>query len=215
MSLIVGLTGGVASGKSTVEAAFRELGVPVIDADQVAREVVAPGEPALDAIAQRFGRDIIAPDGNLDRRALRAIVFSDDQARRDLEGMIHPAIRDRLRAWRDALDAPYGILSAATLVENGMSALCDRLLVVDVEPERQRERVMARDGIDAAMAESMLAAQLDRRTRRDAAQDVLCNAGSVADLEAAVEELHAYYLALAAGTEDAGKRWHLCPDSPH
>lgn len=209
MSLVIGLTGGVASGKSTVEQAFAVRDVPVIDADQVARAVVAPGEPALAAIRERFGIEVLQPDGSLDRPALRAIVFSDGAARHDLEAITHPAIRERLQGWRDALEAPYGVLSAATLVETGMSALCERLLVVDVEPAKQRERVMARDGIDATMADGMLAAQIDRQARLDAAHDVLHNTGSIAALEASVATLHAYYMALADGTADAERSWRL------
>ncbi|MHA7833626.1 MAG: dephospho-CoA kinase, partial [Algiphilus sp.] len=117
MALVIGLTGGVASGKSTVEAAFEALGVPVIDADQVARAVVAPGEPALAAIAAHFGQAVLQPDGTLNRRALREQVFADAQARKALEGITHPAIRARLQQWRDALTAPYGVLSAAILIE--------------------------------------------------------------------------------------------------
>lgn len=209
MSLIVGLTGGVASGKSTVERAFAALGVPVIDADQVARAVVAPGEPALAAIAERFGEAILDEEGGLDRAALRAIVFNDEGARRDLEAITHPAIRQRLQAWREALTAPYGVLSAALMVEGGLSQLCDRVLVVDAEETQQRERLMARDGVDAAMAERMLAAQADRQTRLSAADDVLSNSGGVAALEACVGRLHDFYTRLAAGEADSAERWRL------
>lgn len=209
MSLVVGLTGGVASGKSTVERAFAALGVPVIDADQVARDVVAPGEPALAAIAERFGAAILDDEGGLDRAALRAVVFNDEDARRDLEAITHPAIRQRLQAWREALTAPYGVLSAALMVEGGLSRLCDRVLVVDTEEAKQRERLMARDGVDTAMAERMLAAQADRQTRLSAADDVLSNSGDVTALEAGVVRLHDFYTRLAAGEADPGEQWRL------
>lgn len=209
MSLVVGLTGGVASGKSTVERAFADLGVPVIDADQVAREVVAPGEPALAAIAERFGEAVLDAEGGLDRSGLRAIVFNDEGARRDLEAITHPAIRERLLAWREALTAPYGVLSAALMVEGGLARLCDRVLVVDAEEAQQRERVMARDDVDADMAERMLAAQADRQTRLSAADDVLCNSSDVPALEAGVERLHDFYSRLAAGEADASERIRL------
>lgn len=209
MSLVIGLTGGVASGKSTVERAFAALGVPVIDADQVARAVVAPGEPALATIAERFGDEVLDEEGSLDRPALRAIVFNDERARRDLEAIMHPAIRERLQAWREALTAPYGVLSAALMVEGGLSQLCDRVLVVDAEETQQRERLMARDAVDAAMAERMLAAQADRQTRLSAADDVLSNSGDVEALEACVGRLNDFYTRLAAGEADPAERWRL------
>ncbi|WP_043766305.1 dephospho-CoA kinase [Algiphilus aromaticivorans] len=209
MSLVVGLTGGVASGKSTVERAFAALGVPVIDADQVAREVVAPGEPALAAIAERFGEAVLDAEGCLDRSGLRAIVFNDEGARRDLEAITHPAIRERLLAWREALTAPYGVLSAALMVEGGLARLCDRVLVVDAEEAQQRDRVMARDAVDADMAERMLAAQVNRQTRLSAADDVLCNSSDVTALEAGVERLHDFYSRLAAGEADTSERIRL------
>lgn len=209
MSLVVGLNGGVASGKSTVERAFSALGVPVIDADQVARAVVAPGEPALAAIVERFGESVLDATGALDRPALRVIVFSDEGARRDLEAITHPAIRERLLAWREALTAPYGVLSAALMVEAGLSRLCDRVLVVDAEEAQQRARLMARDGVDAEMAERMLAAQVDRQTRLALADDVLCNSADMRTLEDAVARLHDFYSRLAAGTAAPSERMRL------
>lgn len=205
-ALVVGLTGGVASGKSTVESAFRALGVPVIDADQVARDVVASGKPALRAIAERFGSDILQADGSLDRRALREIVFADAGARRDLEAITHPHIRDVLREWKQALDGPYGVLSAAILVEAGLNGLCDRTLVVDAPETAQRERLTARDRVSAALAQQMLDAQLPRDKRLQWADDVIRNEGAVDALPAAVARLHAHYLALAAGQEAPSQR---------
>lgn len=213
MALVIGLTGGVASGKSAVEAVFRALEVPVIDADQVSRQVVEPGEPTLAAIAERFGRDILAADGSLNRRALREIVFADAAARRDLEVITHPPIRAALAAWKGALTAPYGVLSAAILVEMGLdegpNGLCDRVLVVDVPVETQRKRLMARDGVDAALAEQMLAAQAPRQRRLAAADDVVVNDGALDALPALVGRLHAHYLAVAAGQADPARRLRL------
>lgn len=209
MALVVGLTGGVASGKSTVERAFRDLGVAVIDADQVAREVVQPGEPALEAIAAHFGTDILQADGSLDRRALRTQVFADEAARRALEAITHPAIRDRLQQWREGLSAPYGVLSAAILVEAGLNALCDRVLVVDTARETQRQRLIARDGLDDVLAEQMLAAQADRETRLQAADDVIVNDDGVEALAASVATCHDFYLRLARGEAGAESRLHL------
>lgn len=209
MALIVGLTGGVASGKSTVERAFQELGVPVIDADQVAREVVKPGQPALERIAARFGADILLPDGSLDRRALRALVFADEDARRALEGITHPAIRERLRQWREALTAPYGVLSAAILVEAGLNSLCDRVLVVDASRDTQLRRLMARDGVDAALAEQMLAAQATREQRLEAADDVIVNENGIGTISEWVASCHAFYLQLAHGEAQAQTQLRL------
>jgi len=209
MALVIGLTGGVASGKSTVERAFRDLDVPVIDADQVAREVVQPGEPTLEAIVARFGVSILQSDGTLDRRALRALVFADEDARRALEAITHPAIRERLQQWRDGLSAPYGVLSAAILVEAGLNALCDRVLVVDASRATQRQRLMARDGIDAALAERMLAAQADRQTRLDAADDVIVNEEGMEALPDWVASCHAFYLRLARGDAQPDSCLHL------
>lgn len=209
MALIVGLTGGVASGKSTVERAFQDLGVPVIDADQVAREVVKPGEPALEQIAAHFGADVLLPDGCLDRRALRSRVFADEEARRTLERITHPAIRERLQRWREALSAPYGVLSAAILVEAGLNTLCDRVLVVDTSRETQRRRLMARDGVDEALAEQMLAAQATREQRLRAADDVIVNDDGIEAIAEWVASCDAFYLQLARGTAQAQTRLRL------
>ena len=127
----------------------------------------------------------------------------------DLEAITHPAIRERLMQWREALTAPYGVLSAALMVEGGVSRLCDRVLVVDTDEAQQRERLMARDGVDLAMAERMLAAQADRQTRLSIADDVLCNAGDIATLEGCVERLHGFYNRLAAGEAEPGEQWRL------
>lgn len=199
MVLIVGLTGGVASGKTLVEGQFRALAVPVIDADQVARDVVAPGQPALAAIRKQFGAEMLTADGQLDRRRMRALVFADEAARRRLEAITHPAIRDRLRQWRDGLDAPYGVLSAAIMVESGLGGLADRILVVDAPESLQLARLMQRDEIAETLARGMIAAQASRAERLARAHDVLRNDGDAALVEAAVRRLHQHYLALAAG----------------
>ncbi|MEQ9010103.1 dephospho-CoA kinase [Algiphilus sp.] len=209
MALVIGLTGGVASGKSTVEAAFRALDVPVIDADQVARAVVEPGEPALAAIVDHFGEAVLQADGTLNRRALRERVFTDDEARKALEGITHPAIRLRLQQWREGLTAVYGVLSAAILVEAGLDRLCDRVLVVDASVETQRRRLMARDAVDEALAEQMLAAQATREQRLAAADDVILNEDSVDDLSVLVRHCHQFYLRLARGEANAHDRLRL------
>lgn len=193
----VGLTGGVASGKSLVSAQFRALGVPVLDADQVSRAVVEPGQPALAEIAQRFGETILLADGQLDRRRLREIVFSDPEARRDLERITHPPIRAAIRDWLDQQCAPYCILENAILIESGMDHLVDRVLVVDVPQAVQRERLQQRDGIDAALVERMLAAQSPRALRLERADDVLVNTGTPLETADSVLRLHDLYLTRA------------------
>lgn len=195
----IGLTGGIACGKSLAAQAFRALGVPVIEADQVARQVVAAGSPGLDALRERFGRKFLLADGTLDRRALRELVFADEVARRDLELITHPLIRARLLAWRDAQSAPYGVLDVPILIESGMDTLVHRILVVDAPAELQLQRLMARDHIPEQLGRQMLAAQAERDARLARADDVLNNTGAPADVARSVQQLHALYLALASG----------------
>jgi len=207
--LTVGLTGGIASGKSIAASAFSALGVPVLNADLVAREVVAPGSPALQQIRERFGAAFITPAGELDRRRMREHVFASTEARRALEAITHPAIRARLVQWRDAQRAPYCVLDVPILVESGMDALVDRILVIDAPRELQVQRLMARDGVGQALAEQMLAAQASREERLARADDVIANAGPPGAVRAAVERLHASYLALADGREQPASGLHL------
>lgn len=197
--LAVGLTGGIASGKSLAVAAFRALGAPVIEGDQVARQVVMPGTPGLAAIRERFGAEFIQPDGALNRRKLRELVFADEAARRDLEHITHPLIRASLLAWRDAQTAPYGILDVPILIESGMDALVQRILVVDAPPELQLARLKARDRIPEELGRQMLAAQAERPARLARADDVIDNVGEPAAVARAVQQLHALYLALGRG----------------
>jgi dephospho-CoA kinase len=197
-SLTIGLTGGIASGKSTVQSQFAERGVPVLDADQVARDVVAPGSGALDDIAREFGTQMLLADGSLDRRRMREHVFADPQRLRRLEAITHPLIRARMREWRAAQRSPYCVLSVAILVEARMQDMVDRVLVVDVPVEVQRQRLCQRDGVDLALAEQMLAAQLSRDVRLAAADDVLMNDGPPTLIEQHVGRLHDFYLKLAA-----------------
>lgn len=199
MALIIGLTGGVASGKSHVLSLFQSLGVPTIEADEVGRTVVAPGEPALAEIAAAFGSHLLLPDGTLDRRALRGIVFGDAMALKRLEAITHPHIFTRLRAWLAVQQAPYCILSAAILIESGMLALCNRVLVVDTPEAVQINRLMRRDGIDVALAGQMLARQSSRAERLVAAHEVIENPDPPGDLLPQVQALHARYSTLCAG----------------
>lgn len=201
----VGLTGGVASGKSLVSAQFRTLGVPVLDADQVSRTVVEPGQPALAEIAAHFGEAVLLPDGQLDRRRLREIVFADPSARRRLEQITHPRIRERISAWMDAQTAAYCILENAILIESGMDGLVDRVLVVDVPEDTQRARLMRRDGISETLVEQMMAAQSPRKLRLERADDVLTNTGTPDETADAVLRLHDTYLARATAARAASQ----------
>lgn len=195
--LVIGLTGGIASGKSTAGNAFIALGVPLLDGDHVAREVVAPPSPALTAIAARFGAEYLLADGTLDRRRLRERVFADTAARQELEAITHPLIRQRILAWRDAQTAPYCILSVAILVESGMSQLVDRILVVDVPQTVQLNRLVMRDGIAEPLARQMIAAQASRSGRLARADDVIDNTRPPQALLPQVARLHQLYLQLA------------------
>ncbi|MDR5865984.1 dephospho-CoA kinase [Halomonas koreensis] len=198
--LIIGVTGGIASGKSTVARAFARHDVPWVDADDVAREVVEPGEPALAAIATRYGERVLRADGRLDRRALRDIVFADPAERRWLESVTHPRIRERLLEHLAAFrrgPAPYALLVSPLLLESGQHELVDRILVIDVPEALQVRRTASRDDVDEAQARAIVAAQMPRATRLARADDVLDNDGDEAALEARVADLDRRYRALA------------------
>jgi dephospho-CoA kinase len=195
--LTIGLTGGIASGKSLVEAQFRALNVPVLDADQVSRDVVAPPSAALDEIAQQFGAEFITPEGGLDRRRMRELVFTDPGAKKRLESILHPHIRQRLLQWRNAQTAPYCIISVAILLEAGMNSLVDRVLVIDVPVETQLARLISRDNIIETLASNMIATQTQRQVRLDAAHDVIQNTGTPEQTQREVERLHRLYLELS------------------
>jgi dephospho-CoA kinase len=194
----VGLTGGIASGKSTVARLFEALGVPVIDTDVLAREVVAPGQPLLGQIAARFGSSVLAPDGSLDRAALRAIVFADPGARADLEQLTHPAIRALLEERSAALGGEYQILVIPLLVETAGRTPVDRVLVVDTSEELQTRRLQARDGSTLEQARQILSAQASRAARLAAADDVIVNDADLSAVRDRVAALHAQYRELAA-----------------
>lgn len=194
--MIVGLTGGIASGKSTVARAFAALGVPWVDADDVAREVVEPGEPALAEIATRYsGNDrkgVLLEDGRLDRRALREIVFADPAQRHWLESVTHPRIRERLLAHLTRLQAEgeaYVLLVSPLLLESGQAALCDRILVIDVPEAVQIERTLARDNVDEAQARAIIAAQMPREERLARADEVIDNSEDERHLADQVAEI--------------------------
>ncbi len=190
MTLQVGLTGGIGSGKSTVSARLSELGAVVVDYDLLAREAVEPGSAALAAIGARFGDDVIAPDGTLDRPALGSVVFADEQARRDLEAITHPAIRE-LAAARVAQAPAESVVvhDHPLLVEMGMAGQCDTVVVVDVPTDVQVERVVEQRGMTEADARARLAAQTSREERLAVADEVLDNSGTREQLLDAVDAL--------------------------
>ena len=196
--LLVGLTGGIASGKSLVGSMFVKLGAALVDTDIVAREVVAHGEPGLAAVSAAFGPTVLLPSGELNRVALRALVFADDAKRHKLEGILHPLIRARTRAKLAEIDAPYALVAVPLLVETSFRDLVDRILVVDCPESAQLERLMRRDALPRDEALAMLRAQADRATRLTAAHDVIDNSGATDATRRQVEQLHRRYLELAA-----------------
>ena len=194
---IVGLTGGIGSGKSAVAARFRALGIRVVDADQAARAVVEPGTPALAAIAEHFGAGVIQADGTLDRAALRRLVFDDAAERRWLEQLLHPRIGEWLRARLAEAPGPYAILESPLLFEGSQHRMVQRSLLVDVPEAVQVARAAARDGNAPEQIRAIMAAQLSREERRARADDCIDNSGPPEALDAQVEALHRRYVALA------------------
>lgn len=195
--LVIGLTGGIASGKTTVARRFAEHGVPVLDADQIARELVEPGRPALAEIVKTFGPQVLDPQGRLDRPALRGIVFADPEQRAELEGLLHPLVRQVMEQRLRELAAPYCILSIPLLLESRMTDLVDRVLVVDVPERVQIARIRVRDGLSERQAQDIMSAQTMRNARLAAADDVIHNAGTLEDLFEQVDVLHQNYRELA------------------
>ncbi len=195
--LVVGLTGGIGSGKSAVSRLFEDYGVPVIDADHVAREVVEPGSPALDEIVRQFGDDVLLHDGRLDRANLRHKIFNDQQARKKLETILHPRIRQRMRDRLQSIGAPYAIFVVPLLIETGQHQDVDRVLVVDCPEALQMERVKKRDSASASQITAIMASQVSREQRLAEADDIIENLGSLKELKASVSALHERYLALS------------------
>jgi len=195
-SLRIGLTGGIASGKSTVADMFAELGATIIDTDVIAREVVAPGQPALDEIAVAFGESLIDGDGYLDRSALRKLVFSDDEARKQLEAIVHPRIQDETRRQSSQAGGDYQIIVVPLLVESPLKDVVDRVLVVDCDEDTQIRRLTARDAESEDQARRMLAAQSSREERLAMADDVIRNDDDLASTLDQVTALHEIYRSL-------------------
>jgi dephospho-CoA kinase len=197
MTYVVGLTGGIGSGKSAVSERFAALGIKVVDADLASRVVVEPGQPALLRIAEHFGAELITTEGSLDRAALRAKVFADEGERRWLEQLLHPLINAYIKSELDSAESPYAILAHPILVETGQTRICNRVLVVDVPEEVQLQRTMARDNNSEEQVRNIMAAQATREQRLAAADDVIVNDQDLEHLDREVARLHAEYLRLA------------------
>lgn len=196
---VVAITGGIGSGKTTVANQFAELGIEVVDADVIAREVVEPGTPALAAIADHFGSEVITPAGQLDRRQLRERVFSNPDAKGWLNALLHPLIRTEMQRQCAAARSPYCLLVVPLLVENRLTALANRVLVIDVDEATQIERTCRRDGVSREQAQAILAAQASRAERLAAADDVLDNQnGTPEAIKSRILALHETYLAFAS-----------------
>lgn len=192
-ALKIGLTGGIASGKSAAAAEFQRLGVPIRDADQISRDLVEPGQPALQAIADHFGPTVLRADGRLDRTALKATIFKTPRERRWLEALLHPAVRRQMSDWASADPAPYLILVVPLLLEAGFTDLVDRVLIVDLPPPLQRQRLLARDGTHPDQIARILSAQTSRAARLARADDLIDNQGDLDDLHAQVRDWHERY----------------------
>ena len=195
--LKVGLTGGIGSGKSTVARALQTKGVQLVYADQIAREVVNPGEPALQAIADKFGPLILGPDGSLNRSELKQRIFSDPEAKKTLESILHPRIRARiLERVEQATNTPYVLADIPLLVENNYPSFFDRVVVVDCTEEQQIARVLARDELDEATIKRIIQSQASRKTRLAAATDIIDNSGDLDSLNSQIQKLHETLLSL-------------------
>jgi dephospho-CoA kinase len=194
---IVGLTGGIGSGKSVASEYLASLGIDVVDADVVARAVVAIGQPALAAIAQHFGPDVLQADGSLNRAALRALVFESPAERKALEAITHPAIRQGIQQQLAASVSPYTLLVSPLLFESGQYQFANRNVVIDASEELQRQRASLRDGVSTEQIGNIIAAQLPRAERLKRADDIVINHGDLADLYQQLDALHQKYLHLS------------------
>lgn len=195
--LVVGVTGGIGSGKTAATDRFQALGITVVDADLASRVVVEPGRPALKAIEEHFGKEVIADDGTLNRRALRDIVFANPEERKWLERLTHPLIAQEIVSQIKASQSPYTVLASPLLLESGQSRMAQRVLVIDVPEDVQIARTATRDNTDADSVKAIIAAQMKRADRLAKADDVIVNDRSLEDLHQAVDALHQQYLEMA------------------
>ena len=187
---VVGITGGIGSGKSAVTDYLETKGITVVDADKVARVVVEPGTSGLAAITEHFGRDILLPDGTLDRAALRKIVFDNPDERKVLEGITHPRIREEIARQLSEAGSPYVVLASPLLLESGQSSFADYVVVVDVPESVQLSRTMTRDNNSEQLVKSIMAVQLDRETRLARSDTSISNEGTLEELHTRVDALH-------------------------
>lgn len=201
MALVVGVTGGIGSGKSAVTDRLANLGITIVDADVAARVVVEPGQPALQAIADHFGSGVIKEDGSLDRAALREIVFEHPDERRWLESITHPAIREEIIRQLQSADSPYVVLSSPLLIEASQNDFVDLVVVVDVSESTQLERTMKRDNNSADLVRQIMAAQLSREERLRAADLIIDNDGNLEELHQHVDALHKQLLVKASAPQ--------------
>ena len=195
MPFVIGLTGGIASGKTTVANLFHDLyGIEIVDADIVAREVVEPGGEGLKAIEERYGSNILLADGTLNRAKLREYIFTSDEEKTWLNQLLHPMIRRKMRADMTKVSSPYALLVIPLMVENNLKNLTNRVLVVDVDEQTQRQRTMDRDQVPVEQVDSILAAQASRSQRLAIADDVIENNATNEELLPQITELHQKYL---------------------
>ena len=192
--LVVGLTGGIGSGKTAASDHFARLGAEVIDTDLLSRELVEPGQAALNEIVDSFGDQVLTGDGHLDRARLGEMVFGNPEARQQLEAILHPRIREAMLLRAEQSLAPYVVFVIPLLFETGQQALVDRVLLIDVPEDLQRARVAERDQLDDARITRIMSAQTDRETRRSNADDIVCNDGDISSLHAEIEKLHRKYM---------------------
>jgi dephospho-CoA kinase len=197
--LVIGLTGGIGSGKTAVAKLFAEHGITVIDTDQLSRDVTLPNQPALKEIVNRFGTDILLPNGTLNRPALKKIIFKDDSQRIWLEELLHPLIREEMKRQVDAATSPYCIVVIPLLLETKPNPLIQRILVVDTHVESQIQRTQLRDNSTEEEVKAIINTQVNRTQRLTAAHDVIENNGTLNDLKTQVENLHQFYLGLSHG----------------
>jgi dephospho-CoA kinase len=193
-TLVVGLTGGIGSGKTTVANGFSALGVPVIDTDQLARELVEPGQPALDKIIATFGSEAITADGRLDRDYMRQLIFTDSSRKLQLEAILHPGIRQRIKTLLADIRSPYCIVVIPLLLETRQTDLVDRILVVDSPEKEQLTRVAARDSLSDNAIMAIINTQADRNTRLAAADDIIVNDRGMSELTGSIQKLHRRYM---------------------
>ena len=195
--LRIGLTGGIGSGKSSAAAMFARRGVPVIDADEIAKQLVAPGQPAYQRIIQRFGKEFVDANGFIDRGRLRRHVFGDPASRRELEAILHPRVRQQIQRQLRALRAPYCVIVIPLIFEANQQDLVDRILVIDAAEDTQVQRVAARSSLTEDEIRKIIAAQIGRNVRLRQAHDVITNEGELEQLEERVDAFHTRYLDLA------------------